>query len=100
MAYTHSTLLQKTIFLSSVITLAFLIGFYMVQVQSITHHSYQVKSYQTEVGELRQFVQGLDNRYQHLTTLEALSPKIEVLGLVPVENLAYLDLSTQRMAAK
>jgi len=72
----------------------------MLQVQGITYHSYQVASYQSEIGELQQFIRGLDNHFQSLTTLETLSPKIEALGLVPVSNLAYLDLSTQQMAAK
>jgi len=100
MAYTHSTLFPKVILFASAFALVFLIGFYMLQVQGITYHSYQVASYQSEIGELQQFIRGLDNHFQSLTTLETLSPKIEALGLVPVSNLAYLDLSTQQMAAK
>jgi hypothetical protein len=100
MTYHYSSVFPKVLLALTVFSIGCLTAFYMVEVQRITQGHYQIEIYQGEINQLAKLTQKLDNDYQHLNTLESLTPKIEALGMVPAGELAYLDLSTQRMAAK
>jgi|AntAceMinimDraft_10_1070366.scaffolds.fasta_scaffold409770_1 prefoldin subunit 5 len=100
MIYSNSALLQKTIFITSLVLSIIFVGSYIAQVQRITQGCYQTKIYQREIKDLATSVQALDNQYQSANSLEQLIPKIETLGLVKIETLAYLDLGTNQMAVK
>jgi len=95
-----NSFLQKFIFTSSIVFIAFFVGFYVFQIQGLTQHYYQAKIYQKEIKTLTNSIQNLDNQYQSLASLGQLLPKIQELGLIKVESLGYLDLGTNQMAAR
>ena len=100
MTYFNSNLLSKSLFIFSLLLIVAFVSSYIIQIQNLTRDYYQTKIYQKEVNQLTASVQHLDNQYQTSTSLAQLLPKIEKLGLVKIENLAYLDLSSNQMAVK
>ena len=73
---------------------------YIFQIQAIMKNSFQEKTYQQKVNALTKTVQNLDSQYQSLTSLDALTPKIQALGLVKIDKLSYLNLQTNQMAIR
>ncbi len=92
--------LSKTIFIVMALVMLVSTAGYVVQIQTIMKDSFQEKHDQQQVNVLSNAIQDLDNQYQRLTALDELTPKIQALGLVKMNKLSYLNLSTNQMAIR
>ena len=100
MIYIKLISIRKKILLGAIFLVVILSVSYVVQIQKITQNSFHTQSYQKKINQLTISLENLDNQYQNLTSLEQLMPKIESLGLIKTERIAYLNLSTNQMAVK